>query len=125
MIDIPQTGVSGKNSADIHMVVDAMDLCYSKEHISVFALLSGDSDFSPVVYKLKELDKRVIGCGVKNSSSNLLIRSCDEFIYYDDLVRREETTTRQRSRRSRSASRGAEKKGEAIDEVMEVVRSLS
>ena len=124
MIDIPQTGVSGKNSADIHMVVDAMDLCYSKEHISVFALLSGDSDFSPVVYKLKELDKRVIGCGVKNSSSNLLIRSCDEFIYYDDLVRREETTTRQRSRRSSSASRGDEKKGEAIDQVMEVVRSL-
>lgn len=124
MIDIPQTGVSGKNSADIHMVVDAMDLCYSKEHISVFALLSGDSDFSPVVYKLKELNKRVIGCGVKNASSNLLVRSCDEFIYYDDLVRREQSTSRQRSRRG-SVTRADDKKAEAIDQVMEVVRSLS
>jgi uncharacterized protein (TIGR00288 family) len=124
MVDIPQTGMSGKNSADIHMVVDAMDLCYSKQHISIFAMLSGDSDFSPVVYKLKELDKRVIGCGVKNSSSNLLVRSCDEFIYYDDLVRREQTTTRERSRRSRG-SRNDDKKGEAVDQVMDVVRSLS
>ena len=87
LIDIPQSKASGKNSADIHMVVDALDLCYAKHHIDVFALLSGDSDFSPLVSKLKENDKRVIGCGVKSSTSNLLIAACDEFIYYDDLVR--------------------------------------
>lgn len=87
MVDIPQNKISGKNSADIHMVVDALDLAHAKEHIDVFALLSGDSDFSPLVYKLKENDKRVIGCGVKNSTSNLLIDSCDEFIFYDDVVR--------------------------------------
>src|SRR6266446_538535 len=87
MIDIPQSKVSGKNSADIRMVVDALDLCYSKGHIDVFALLSGDSDFSPLVSKLKENNKRVIGCGVKSSTSDLLIANCDEFIYYDDLIR--------------------------------------
>ena len=87
LIDIPQSKASGKNSADIHMVVDALDLCYAKTHIDVFALLSGDSDFSPLVSKLKENDKRVIGCGVKSSTSNLLIAACDEFLYYDDLVR--------------------------------------
>ena len=87
LIDIPQSKMSGKNSADIHMVVDALDLCYSKQHIDIFALLSGDSDFSPLVSKLKENDKRVIGCGVKSSTSNLLIATCDEFIYYDDLIR--------------------------------------
>jgi uncharacterized protein (TIGR00288 family) len=87
MVDIPQSKTSGKNSADIHMVVDAVDLCYSKPHIDVFALLSGDSDFSPLASKLKENDKRVLGCGVKSSTSDLLISSCDEFIYYDDLVR--------------------------------------
>ena len=87
MIDIPQSKASGKNSADIHMVVDALDLCHQKQHIDMFALLSGDSDFSPLVAKLKENDKRVIGCGVNNSTSDLLIASCDEFIYYDDLAR--------------------------------------
>ena len=87
LIDIPQSKISGKNSADIRMVVDALDLCYSKEHIDIFALLSGDSDFSPLVSKLKENNKRVIGCGVKRSTSELLIANCDEFIYYDDLVR--------------------------------------
>ena len=87
LIDIPQSKASGKNSADIHMVVDALDLCYAKQHIDVFALISGDSDFSPLVSKLKENNKRVIGCGVKNSTSDLLIANCDEFIYYDDLVR--------------------------------------
>ena len=87
MIDIPQSRQSGKNSADIHMVVDAIDLCYAKQHIDIFALLSGDSDFSPLVSKLKENNKRVIGCGVKSSTSDLLIGGCDEFIYYDDLVR--------------------------------------
>lgn len=87
LIDIPQSKASGKNSADIRMVVDAIDLCYSKEHIDIFALISGDSDFSPLVSKLKENNKRVIGCGVKISTSDLLIANCDEFIYYDDLIR--------------------------------------
>ena len=87
LIDIPQSKMSGKNSADIRMVVDALDLCYSKQHIDAFALVSGDSDFSPLVSKLKENNKRVIGCGVKSSTSDLLIANCDEFIYYDDLVR--------------------------------------
>jgi uncharacterized protein (TIGR00288 family) len=87
MMEMPRGRMSGKNSADIAMVVEALDLCYSKEHIDAFALLSGDSDFSPLVSKLKENNKRVIGCGVKNSTSDLLIASCDEFIYYDDLVR--------------------------------------
>jgi uncharacterized protein (TIGR00288 family) len=87
LIDIPRSKMSGKNSADIRMVVDALDLCYSKEHIEIFALLTGDSDFSPLASKLKENDKRVIGCGVKNSTSGLLMGSCDEFIYYDDLAK--------------------------------------
>ncbi|HEV8237908.1 MAG TPA: NYN domain-containing protein [Thermoanaerobaculia bacterium] len=87
LIDIPQRSYSGKNSADIKMVVDAMDLCYAKEHLDTFVLLSGDSDFSPLVGKLKENDKYVIGVGVKGSSSSLLIDSCDEFIYYEDIWR--------------------------------------
>src|SRR5436190_5319391 len=87
LVDIPQSRMSGKNSADIRMVVDAMDLCYAKEHIDIFALISGDSDFSPLVSKLKENNKRVIGCGVKKSTSDLLVSNCDEFIFYDDLIR--------------------------------------
>jgi uncharacterized protein (TIGR00288 family) len=87
LIDIPQKYYSGKNSADIKMVVDAMDLSYSKEHLDTFVLLSGDSDFSPLVSKLKENNKYVIGVGVKNSSSNLLIDNCDEFLYYEDIWR--------------------------------------
>ncbi len=87
MLDIPQKYYSGKNSADIKMVVDAMDLCYSNEHLDTFVLLSGDSDFSPLVSKLREADKYVIGMGVKNSSSALLVDNCDEFIYYEDLWR--------------------------------------
>ena len=86
LVDIPHTKQSGKNSADIHMVVDAMDLCYAKTHIDIFALITGDSDFSPLVSKLKENDKRVIGCGVRNSTSDLLLSNCDEFIFYDDLA---------------------------------------
>ncbi|MEE8249979.1 MAG: NYN domain-containing protein, partial [Gammaproteobacteria bacterium] len=77
MVDIPQSSVSGKNSADIRMVVDAIDLCYSKTHIDSFALLTGDSDFSPLASKLKENDKRVVGCGVRSSTSDLLSRNCD------------------------------------------------
>lgn len=88
MIEIPHVRMSGKNSADIRMVVDALDLCYTKEHLDTFVILSGDSDFSPLVSKLRENDKIVIGVGVKNSTSELLIANCDEFIYYDDLVRR-------------------------------------
>jgi uncharacterized protein (TIGR00288 family) len=88
LIEIPHVRQSGKNSADIRMVVDALDLCYTKEHVDTFVIISGDSDFSPLVSKLRENNKTVIGAGVKNSSSDLLIENCDEFIYYDDLVRR-------------------------------------
>jgi len=87
LIDIPRRSVSGKNSADIRLCVDAIDLCYSKEHIDTFVIVSGDSDFSPLVSKLKENGKGVIGLGMKESSSNLLINNCDEFIYYEDLER--------------------------------------
>ncbi|HET7033559.1 MAG TPA: NYN domain-containing protein [Casimicrobiaceae bacterium] len=87
MIEIPHVRQSGKNSADIRMVVDALDLCYTKAHVDTFVIISGDSDFSPLVSKLRENDKTVIGVGVKNSTSDLLIANCDEFIYYDDLVR--------------------------------------
>ncbi|MAJ59917.1 MAG: hypothetical protein CBC48_08050 [bacterium TMED88] len=106
LVDIPRSKMSGKNSADIHMVVDALDICYSKTHIDMFALLTGDSDFSPLVSKLKENNKRVIGCGVKQSTSNLLIGNCDEFIYYDDLVRLQEKGSGKRERsRGRKTSR--------------------
>ena len=87
LIEIPHTRMSGKNSADIRMVVDALDLCYTKEHIDTFVIISGDSDFSPLVSKLRENAKTVIGVGVKNSTSDLLMNNCDEFIYYDDLAR--------------------------------------
>jgi len=87
LIEIPHVRQSGKNSADIRMVVDALDLCYTKAHVDTFVIISGDSDFSPLVSKLRENDKNVIGVGVKNSSSDLLIANCDEFIFYDDLVR--------------------------------------
>jgi len=89
LIEIPHVRQSGKNSADIRMVVDALDLCYTKSHVDTFVIISGDSDFSPLVSKLRENNKIVIGAGVKNSTSDLLIANCDEFIYYDDLVRRE------------------------------------
>jgi len=87
LIEIPKRAMTGKNSADIRLCVDALDLCYSKEHIDTFVIVSGDSDFSPLVSKLKENGKRVIGLGMKESSSNLLINNCDEFIYYEDLER--------------------------------------
>lgn len=87
LMDIPLKAYSGKNSADIRMVVDALDLCYAKEHVTTFALVSGDSDFSPLVSKLRENDKYVIGLGVKNSTSELLVANCDEFIFYEDLIR--------------------------------------
>ncbi len=132
MVDIPRSKMSGKNSADIHMVVDALDLCYSKNHIDVFALLTGDSDFSPLVSKLKENDKRVLGCGIKNSTSKLLMGNCDEFIYYDDLVRVAAKPRKKAPRRQpKGATKDAEavsvddKKQEGVDEVMEIVRSLA
>jgi uncharacterized protein (TIGR00288 family) len=128
LIDIPQSKMSGKNSADIRMVVDALDLCYSKNHIDVFALISGDSDFSPLVSKLKENDKRVLGCGVKSSTSDLLIANCDEFIYYDDLIR---AAGKAKSRTKKSTARGnakenkkQDKEHEAADRLVEVLSSL-
>lgn len=90
LIEIPHVRQSGKNSADIRMVVDALDLCYTKEHVDTFVIISGDSDFSPLVSKLRENNKIVIGVGVKESTSNLLIANCDEFIYYDDIIRQAE-----------------------------------
>jgi len=90
LIEIPHLRISGKNSADIRMVVDALDLCYTKEHVDTFVIISGDSDFSPLVSKLRENNKTVIGVGVKNSTSDLLIANCDEFLFYDDLARRKQ-----------------------------------
>lgn len=87
LIEIPHVSQSGKNSADIRMVVDALDLCYTKPHVDTFVIMSGDSDFSPLVSKLRENNRTVIGVGVKKSTSDLLIANCDEFIFYDDLVR--------------------------------------
>lgn len=121
LIDIPQRRMSGKNSADIRMVVDALDLCYSKNHIDVFALVSGDSDFSPLVSKLKENNKRVIGCGAKSSTSDLLIGNCDEFIYYDDLIR---AARKARPAPATKGKPGEDKKQEAFDRVLEVLQSV-
>jgi len=101
MIEIPHVRMSGKNSADIRLVVDALDLCYTKAHVDTFVIISGDSDFSPLVSKLRENNKLVIGVGVKSSTSDLLIANCDEFIFYDDLVRKEE----QRRGRKKTAAK--------------------
>ena len=97
LIEIPHVRQSGKNSADIRMVVDALDLCYTKGHVDTFAIISGDSDFSPLVSKLRENAKTVIGLGVRNSTSDLFINNCDEFIYYDDLVAKKPTVGRRRT----------------------------
>ncbi len=120
LIDIPQTKMSGKNSADIRMVVDAVDLCYAKQHIDAFALVSGDSDFSPLASKLKENNKLVIGCGIKSSTSDLLINNCDEFIYYDDLAR---SATKKKNKPRRKTTR-KDKSQEGIEMMLEIVRSL-
>jgi len=106
LIEIPHVRMSGKNSADIRMVVDALDLCYTKSHVDTFVVVSGDSDFSPLVSKLRENNKIVIGVGVKSSTSDLLIANCDEFIYYDDLVRKEEQRSRKRKAPVKSAGGG-------------------
>ena len=104
LIEIPHVRQSGKNSADIRMVVDALDLCYTKGHVDTFVILSGDSDFSPLVSKLRENAKTVIGVGVKNSTSDLFINNCDEFIYYDDLVRKDPSRARRRSAAPRAVA---------------------
>jgi uncharacterized protein (TIGR00288 family) len=134
MVDIPSSKVSGKNSADIRMVVDAIDLCYSKSHIDTFVLVTGDSDFSPLVSKLKENDKRVIGCGVRSSTSDLLANNCDEFIFYDDLIRVQKRTrerTQQRRKPKKESTESAEptdgadkRKQEAFDRLVATVASL-
>ena len=138
LIEIPHVRQSGKNSADIRMVVDALDLCYTKAHVDTFVILSGDSDFSPLVSKLRENNKIVIGVGVKNSTSDLLIANCDEFIYYDDLVREDEAKRNRAARKApakpaagtaRKAVKVAEaavddKRQEALDLVVETVEAL-
>ena len=128
LIEIPHVRQSGKNSADIRMVVDALDLCYTKAHVDTFVIISGDSDFSPLVSKLRENDKAVIGVGVKNSTSDLLIANCDEFIYYDDLVREDETKRRaakkRKDDRGRRTPAGRDKKQEAFDLVIETLEAL-
>jgi uncharacterized protein (TIGR00288 family) len=137
LIEIPHVKQSGKNSADIRMVVDALDLCYTKTHVDTFVVISGDSDFSPLVSKLRENNKDVIGVGVKNSTSDLLIANCDEFIYYDDLVReqpKQRRTTRKKatseSAQSAESGRGAadhkeeDRKQEAFDMVLATIDAL-
>jgi uncharacterized protein (TIGR00288 family) len=116
MIEIPHVRQSGKNSADIRMVVDALDLCYTKEHIDTFVIISGDSDFSPLVSKLRENAKTVIGVGVKNSTSDLLMSNCDEFIFYDDLVAKQEPA-RKRSRSRPKAKATGRKEAEERENV--------
>ena len=134
LIEIPHVRQSGKNSADIRMVVDALDLCYTKEHVDTFVIISGDSDFSPLVSKLRENNKIVIGVGVKNSTSDLLIANCDEFIYYDDLVRRQpprkKAGRREVSRKpargltAKSSKSAGDKKQEAWDLIVETYEAL-
>jgi uncharacterized protein (TIGR00288 family) len=121
LIEIPHLSQSGKNSADIRMVVDALDLCYTKGHVDTFVIISGDSDFSPLVSKLRENAKTVIGVGVKNSTANLFISNCDQFLYYDDLVRA--TTAPQRPRKIMPVGKTAEGEPKMLDpaEACEVV----
>ena len=127
LIDIPHVRQSGKNSADIRMVVDALDLCYTKSHVNTFVVISGDSDFSPLVSKLRENAKIVIGVGVKNSTSDLLINTCDEFIYYDDLIR--ERKKRKRavapSTPKRSSKTPTDRTQEGIDLTLETAEALN
>src|SRR3954462_12276959 len=115
MIEIPHLRLSGKNSADIRMVVDALDLCYTKGHVDTFVIISGDSDFSPLVSKLRENAKTVIGVGVKSSTSDLFLNNCDEFLYYDDLVRGERSKARQRSAARASEAKSVNGEGKGLD----------
>jgi len=129
LIEIPHVRQSGKNSADIRMVVDALDLCYTKSHVDTFVIISGDSDFSPLVSKLRENNKIVIGVGVKKATSDLLIANCDEFIFYDDLVRQEKKKRggRRGERKAQTAKEMKsedDKRQEALDIVLETVEAL-
>jgi len=134
LIEIPHVRVSGKNSADVRMVVDALDLCYTKAHVDTFVIISGDSDFSPLVSKLRENAKTVIGVGVKNSTSDLFLNNCDEFIYYDDLVRAQPSKARQRSAAEVAIAKAAKEKDKdahkgpdpavALDLVVETLEAI-
>ncbi|NCN88979.1 MAG: NYN domain-containing protein [Gallionella sp.] len=135
LIEIPHVRQSGKNSADIRMVVDALDLCYTKAHVDSFVIISGDSDFSPLVSKLRENNKYVIGIGVKDSTSDLLAANCDEFIYYDDLVRVQEAKKKQAAKKAPAKAKAAAakpgaangeevKKQEVMDFLVETVEGL-
>ncbi len=137
LIEIPHVRQSGKNSADIRMVVDALDLCYTKAHVDTFVIISGDSDFSPLVSKLRENNKLVIGVGVKKSTSDLLTANCDEFIYYDDLVRNSEKARRARKKKTKapakaksngqdaqSSSEEDKRRQDALDLVLSTVEDL-
>ncbi len=132
LIDIPHVRQSGKNSADIRMVVDALDLCYTKSHVNTFVIISGDSDFSPLVSKLRENAKNVIGVGVKNSTSNLLISNCDEFIFYDDLIREQEQKRKlskkakgRPSKRKTTKAKPEDRMQEGIDLAVETAAALN
>ncbi len=123
LIEIPHTRQSGKNSADIRMVVDALDLCYTKSHIDGFVIVSGDSDFSPLVSKLRENDKLVIGVGVKSSTSDLLMNNCDEFILYDDLVRVEESSKKRKQKRpaKKKSAKGKDNTEDKMEEAVSLI----
>lgn len=123
LIEIPHVRQSGKNSADIRMVVDALDLCYTKSHVDTFVILSGDSDFSPLVSKLRENNKHVIGIGVKDATSSLLSANCDEFIFYDDLIRAQRPSQKSVSKKSPTVA--VSKKQEAMDFVVETIEALT
>lgn len=129
LIEIPHVRQSGKNSADIRMVVDALDLCYTKAHVDTFVIISGDSDFSPLVSKLRENNKTVIGIGVKDSTSNLLSANCDEFIFYDDLVREQKPTRTPTEKKSSATAatptKPTNKRQEALDFIVETLEALS
>src|SRR5207244_6525291 len=135
LIEIPHVRQSGKNSADIRMVVDALDLCYTKAHVDTFVILSGDSDFSPLVSKLRENNKVVIGVGVKKSTSDLLTANCDEFLFYDDLVREQEQKKKRAAKHATGTTTGGapkkttkktehDKRQEAVDMIMETLEAL-
>ena len=128
LIEVPHVHQSGKNSADIRMVVDALDLCYTKTHVDTFVVVSGDSDFSPLVAKLRENNKTVIGVGVRNSTSDLLVASCDEFIFYDDLVQRKPSTRKTTKARISSkktstaaASKADKEQDKGVQKALELV----
>ena len=130
LIEIPHTRQSGKNSADIRMVVDALDLCYTKDHIDTFVVISGDSDFSPLVSKLRENAKLVIGIGVRSSTSDLLMSNCDEFIFYNDLVNEQKTQKKRRGPPKKKAQKTPSKKNasdyqeEGIQLVLDTAEAL-